>query len=319
MSDEDLVLFLLDPELIVPSTEHEADEGFWKRFKMVKDDARILRIGEWSKDIALEFYARLCGMRLVTESRLNTRDLAREYGKSLRSLKEADESPSPVPCGEIDEEMYRPLYGPDFTREALQYDLSRSISQGVFADKASWNCLEDKATHIFGDTLLVDIGAGTEECARAWLRDHPRFRAIESLSSIAFPRLRFCLESFGGLGKLRQREDWFGPVTVTVLSAINDHALEVWEQTTEGSVRADLMQSYGAPCSPERNDDLKGKYGEMRTFTYQDTKLLMNWHAKLSPRLGRIYFSVCPTSEVVTIGCITDHLQLSNRRHKVST
>lgn len=301
------IQYLVDPELIVPSEEYEADEDFWERMCRVPEFRPYVTIGAYSRS-AFDFFIdeRLDAVYEEVDAFLAEPDVWNLYSlmSQLPNSEEANGDRNAI----LDETIYRPKYGSLDNRYAMQCDLCDSKTQLILTDAGVWNIDELAAHENLRGIIIARIDADRRECVRSAIRMSPSYAALQEYAHIAFPKLVFCDETWSTTRKLVGEEWENARIMADYFAVLNDSALTVWSDYDNNHARISRMSGLGLDCSPENGEtDNNNKRVAERRFWLGDECFEMNWHAKLYRNRNRIYFVVDNANERVVIGGLTEH------------
>lgn len=301
------IQYLVDPELIVPSEEYEAEEEFWERMCRVPDFRPYVTIGAYTRS-AFDFFIseRLDAVYLEVGTFLAEPDVWTLY--DLMSQLPDSEEISGSRNAVLDEMLYRPKYGSLDNRYAMQCDLCDSKTQLILTDASVWDCDELSSHEDLHGVTIARIDADRQECVRSAIRANPSYAALQEYAQSAFPKLVFCDETWSTTRKLVGDERENARIMCDYFAILNDSALAVWRDYDNNHARISRMAGLGVDCTPENGEtDNNNKRVAERRFWIGDEPFEMNWHAKLYRNRNRIYFVVDCSNDRVIIGGLTEH------------
>lgn len=302
---------LFDPELIIPSPSSVGSLAFWKRLDERADD-KDPRVGPTTMQA---LHALMSNLPRV--SGLPTGDMWSILGKIVNRGYTAKQTERSL-CREHFSSTYTPVLGLDSNALTLMSDAAATGAGTVIAlttvDEC-WSepldCAACQAARFFNVTRST---ASRQDLAAAWrqsvLTEFPEdIDAVQANTERLFPNLRFAGRAWADVNTLRgDHRDVFDAL-VLHLSALNDHAQDIWRTFTETSDREAAFGSLGVTSSPEspktRRDSAAMKE---RDFVFDGRTIRCEWHTKFRPDVNRIHFFV--TDEVVYVGTIIDHLSI---------
>jgi hypothetical protein len=131
---------------------------------------------------------------------------------------------------------------------------------------------------------------------------------VASLSGLAFPRVRFGPHTWRHVNRFEGTYRDIRPRLIQHLSALNDHAPEVWaDQVEPARISAEMSSRARVNCSPESPQTHKNRDAmAQRTVDFDGDAVVCEWHTKFERHRNRVYFAV--VADTVFVGIFTDHL-----------
>lgn len=307
---------MIDPELVLPAEGNELDIAFWQRMVQFVDDfGDLIVFGPFAKmdfnDFMLEWFD--LAYEAITQSYGNP-DMVYLWAEmeKIEALGEASGSWRHIDIGE---EVYAPKLGRSTNSALLEADVNYAHHSSVLTDYQVWHVASDSVMDEIGNITIVNVNSNPVNYARALLSSHPSYSAIETLSSIAFPKVLFCKETWTHIPKISSQENEYSSKILACLTALNDSAPKIWKDASQTYDRKTQLDARGAgiDCSPEKPNTMNIEHCKRdRTFHFvvdrREIPILMSWHDKFRRYTGRMYFKVDADNDRVYIGLITTHL-----------
>lgn len=322
------VKHILDPELFLPSEENINNPSFWLRLLTIpQKDSFLIRPHAYR-----EFVTR------YTSDNLGALRSPRDIQKSLARLmgKIDDEEVEDVNSVAENIKYYSPSLGCKNNPTILKDDLASLPQDSYVVLATEVECWPRESNFSKSGLFLhTDNFSETQEADKKWklkeresfLRSDPSIEEIAEKGHTLFPHLRFCQSAWDQVGKIQGDPKETRRRIIQHLCILNDEALRICDESTEGHTRIRAFGAANVVASPENGKVLSSKkYMKTRTFKFyqpdspcecdqescEGHAKECHWHTKLYPKTGRIYFTV--EDGVVYIGTITDHLPLPGKK-----
>ncbi|MFZ1410482.1 MAG: hypothetical protein WAS07_03400 [Micropruina sp.] len=312
--DPDLCV-LLDPEILVAAPDQRTNLRFW------------VRMADWSADPHPRVGAKtmaalheLIAAPPVVQG-LPAGDFWKIVGAFVSRKAPVAVIARPV-CAEHLKSSYSPLLGDSANSERLLSDLAdidTSFAVSVDGPKECWVVQQDDAhcalccgTCSACHAQRVHVSAGpSADHADIWRNEFRRSRlGISQLPQFAdrlFPKLNFAESAWAGLADIGGDPAALCDVLMHHLATLNDHARRIWAEESTTTMRERAMGSLGVTSSPDSpNTHRNAAAMRARTIAFDDELVVCEWHTKIFPTSGRIYFAV--ENGRTYIGAITSHL-----------
>jgi hypothetical protein len=290
---------LIDPELVAPAEEHRSSLAFWAR--LLDWELRSeFRLGEQT----YRAYAAIAE-HPPTIPDLPSGDFWRLFGTLASRLAKpsAGDGAGEALLG------YSAHWGSEDNPKALEADLRAHGGDGpVFVGTVS-ECWSDESV-LTNVSLIVDFENDRASALRAeWLAGSRSFDLMKARSADFFPFISFHEGAWSGFGDISGDKSANTQAVFAHLSVLNDLACSVWVECTQASDKEAHFASRGVAASPESPKVHKdGDAMAARWFSFSGKRRLCEWHTKIHPTSGRIYFDVDPDLGRVFVGFIGDHL-----------
>jgi len=294
--------YLYDPEILLPSPEASESLEFWGRFLNWVEDGRF-KLGS----ATYEEFAKMAANPPEVEG-FPQHDFWRAYGRYVPRVLPAR---SAAPDHVLD---YTPFLGAAQNVDVLALDVGNLQPGGVVflgSDASCWpvDCTQPVST--LGVILHVAYENGASDLAA--VRSSYRVAGLDTYDDLRgaakdlFPAIVFSNEAWSSIKSLDGAERDNVGLLVEHLEVLHDEAVRVWKEASANVTRIALLGSFGVNASPENAKTHKnGKAMSAREFTFGKTVRQCEWHTKLHPHTGRIYFAV--EAGTVYVGSITRHL-----------
>lgn len=306
------VIEVLDPEIVIPSSEHATSLTFWHRM-LEWSLANDMRIGPSTFS---EFVA-FAGSPPIVPG-LPQHDLWAIIGRlSARGIRAMGSRPV---CEAHVRARYSAKLGRMSNVGTLLDDLRALGPSGQVAlgtDSVCWapspdvNCDDCVVAAVFPVSSPSEpkYSAGLAAAWRAAFsaESSRTFDELKQLSAVMFPNVEFSASAWDHVGTLS------GDATAAVLDVVahlrvlSEHVCDIWRSVVTRQGREAALGSLGITASPEgpRTHRNRGAM-EARDFDFSVGVLRCEWHTKLNPNTDRIHFAV--TDDRVFVGTIVDHL-----------
>lgn len=131
------------------------------------------------------------------------------------------------------------------------------------------------------------------------------YEGLETFSSVAFPHLRFCDESWATARNFAGDPSATAPKVYEILSGLDECAEEILGLNDVRSIMG-ILGSRGINASTESPGTRSStRLMRQRDATYCGQTIAFDWHAKLERHRNRIYFRFYDGS--ILIGKMTEH------------
>lgn len=294
--------YLYDPELLVPSDEAALSLAYWSRLLEWMEDKRF-SMGP----ATYAGFQQLAAHAPEIEG-LPSGEFWRIFGVyATRLAAGTSQSLDPV-------EDYTPHFGSAANSELLALDLSDVATNGVIlvaTDEHCWpeGCARTESVGGIALHLAIRDDASDVAALREWyeVAGIASYDELEECAERLFPDIQFSSGAWSAVKSL------VGPVADNIarlrkhLEVLNDHGAEIWNGTKVNTDRIASLGALGVEASPENAKTHRdAKAMRARKMSFASGTLVCEWHTKLAPNTGRVYFAV--TGGIVHVGSITRHL-----------
>jgi hypothetical protein len=294
--------YLYDPELLVPSEKASESLAFWSRLLDWIDDQRFVM-----GPATYEAFEKIGGDPPKVTG-LPLADFWHIYGSFARRvlLHGADERDG-IPD-------YTPHWGASTNVEVLECDI-RSLEghAAIFlaTDAGCWPATRARYDSSGGVPLHLALGSHSPEtdalrhCHR--IKGMSTYAELQAAAADLYPKIKFSSMAWAAVKDLDGAERDNVVLLSKHLEVLNDHSVRIWRDHSVNSDRVAVLNSLGVEASPENGNTHKSsKAMEARRFAFENEDVLCEWHSKLMPHTGRIYFAI--QGNKLHVGTIARHL-----------
>ena len=294
--------YLYDPELLVPSEDASKSLAFWSRLLDWIDDRRF-----FMGPATYEAFEKIGGDPPKVTG-LPLADFWRIYGSFvhrvlLHGIDERDGIPD-----------YTPHWGASANVEVLERDIRSLVGHAAIflaTDAACWPATRKRSDSSGGVPLHLATGSHAPEmdalrhCYQ--IEGMSTYAELKAAAGDLYPSIKFSSGAWGAVKDLDGAERDNVALLIKHLEVLNDHGARIWRDHSVNSDRVAALNSLGVEASPEnRNTHKDAKAMEARRFTFGNEVVLCEWHSKLMPHTGRIYFAI--RGNQLHLGMIARHL-----------